>query len=157
MREPAGFRIDEHTTIVGHGDAAFGRAKAALSAWKHLELGWVEVFPKDAPIAVGTVVVLLVSHLAFWSLNGCRVVYSLGEEGQPQFGFAYGTLSNHAEAGEELFKVSLNADTGAVAYDIRAVSRPRATLAKLGYPLARALQSRFRRDSVRALARAVTG
>ena len=156
-QNPPGFRIDEHSAIVGYGDAAFERAKAALTRWKHFELGWVELFPKNAPIGPGSVVAVLVSHLGFWSLNGCRVVYAIGAEDQREFGFAYGTLSNHAEAGEEIFKVSVNTETGAVAYSIRAASRPRAALAQLGYPLTRALQARFRHDSARAVARAICG
>jgi len=153
-RNPAGFTIDEHTNIVGHGDAAFTRATAALVAWQHFELGWVELFPKNASIDPGTVVAVLVSHLGFWSLNGCRVVYPCDAEPR-QFGFAYGTLANHAETGEEIFKVSMNAETGSVAYSIRAASRPRAALARLGYPMTRTLQGRFRRDSARAMARAI--
>jgi len=155
-QNPAGFHVDEHTSVVGHSAAAFERAKGALLAWKHFELGWMEVFPTNAAVAPGTVVAVLVSHLGFWSLNGCRVVYLLGNENPREFGFAYGTLSNHAEAGEETFKVSLSEETGAVTYQIRAVSRPRAFAARLGHPIARALQARFRRDSARALARAVS-
>jgi uncharacterized protein (UPF0548 family) len=149
----SGFQIDELASIVGHGAAAFERAAAALHAWRHFELGWVEVFPRAAPIAPGTVVGVLVRHLGFYSLNGCRVVYRIGDE--RGLGFAYGTLTDHAESGEELFTVSLDRETGAVWYRIRAASRPRATLARLGYPVTRRLQARFRRDSARALARAV--
>src|SRR5713101_4850341 len=68
-RGGAGSNVDEQTAIVGSGEAAFGRATAALLEWKHVELGWVELFPKRAPIAPGTVVVVAVRHLGFWSLN----------------------------------------------------------------------------------------
>jgi hypothetical protein len=44
-----------------------------------------------------------------------------------------------------------------VRYFIQAVARPQATLARVGYPITRALQSSFRRDSARALIRAVVG
>jgi uncharacterized protein (UPF0548 family) len=70
-------------------------------------------------------------------------------------GFAYGTLQDHAEAGEEIFEIAMSAETGEVTYRIRAVSRERALLAKLGFPVTRALQDRFRRDSVRAMLRFV--
>jgi uncharacterized protein (UPF0548 family) len=148
----AGFDVDEETTIVGHGADAFARAAEALSAWRHFELGWVEVFPKGAPAAPGTVVAVLAQHVGLYSLNGCRVVYPIEDEGSA--GFAYGTLTNHAECGEEIFSVSLNARTGDVAYLIRAASKPRALLARLGYPVSRSLQARFRRDSARAMVRA---
>jgi uncharacterized protein (UPF0548 family) len=150
-----GFTIDEQIAVIGSGDAAFARAKAALRAWRHFELGWVELLPKGAPIARGTDVAVAVRHLGFWSLNGCRVVYPV--ESDATFGFAYGTLDNHAERGEEIFQVSLGPETGEVSYLIRAASQPRAALARLGYPVTRALQARFRRDSARAMARAIRG
>ena len=78
-----------------------------MSEWRHFALGWVEAFPASAGIAPGTVVAVLVRHLGFWSLNGCRVVYSIAGDDPREAGFAYGTLTNHAESGEEIFKVSL--------------------------------------------------
>ena len=155
-QDRAGFRIDEHEVVIGQGEEAFARAKVALKEWRHFELGWVEVFPALAAVTPGTVVAVLVRHLGFWSMNGCRVVYSMAGGG-PEFGFAYGTLSNHAESGEEIFKVSLRPGTGDVTYLIRAASRPRAVLAMLGYPVTRSLQARFRRDSATAMARAIAG
>ncbi len=99
---------------------------------------------------------MMVHHLGFWSLNGCRVVYTLGDrQTGSTFGFAYGTLTNHAETGEENFEVSLRPETEEVIYRIRAVSKPRAALAKLGYPLTRMLQARFRRDSIAAMIKGV--
>ena|SRR5258705_1003700 len=151
----AGYHVDEQITIVGSGEAAFARGSTALTEWRHFELGWVEVFPRRASLAPGTVVVVSVRHLGFWSLNGCRVVYSVGNQGDTTFGFAYGTLANHAESGEEIFQVSFQPETGQVSYLIRAASKPRAALARLGYPLTRSLQARFRRDSARALRRAI--
>jgi len=152
-----GFRVDALETIIGSGENAFERARAALTEWKHFELGWVEVCPPSSGITPGTVVAVLVRHLGFWSLNGCRVVYSIAADDPREFGFAYGTLPNHAESGEELFKVSLHPGTGDVSYLIRAASIPRAPLARLGYPVTRSLQARFRRDSTAALARAIAG
>ena len=154
-RTPAGFRVDEQTTVIGSGEAAFRRATTALTEWRHFDLGWVQVFPKQAPVVPGSVVAVAVRHLGFWSLNGCRVVSTVGAPGEATYGFAYGTLTNHAECGEELFQVSLQPASGDVLYLIRAASKPRAALARLGYPFTRALQARFRRDSARALRRAI--
>ena len=153
--EPAGYRVDETIAAIGRGTADFDRATAALARWTPFDIGWVELFPRPASLEPGTVVGVLIHHLGFWSLNGCRVVYGVGDRDRgTRFGFAYGTLVNHAEAGEELFEVLLHADSGDVIYRIRAVSRPRAALARLGYPVTRALQARFRRDSVEAMRRA---
>jgi uncharacterized protein (UPF0548 family) len=150
-----GFRLDERVTVVGSGEAAYGRATRALTEWRQFELGWVELLPRGAPISPGTTVVVSVYHLGFWSLNGCRVVYRVGAPDGAEFGFAYGTLANHAEIGEEIFKVRLSRETGQVSYVIRAVSKPGAALARIGYPLVRSLQARFRRESTVALRRAI--
>lgn len=153
----AGFNVDEQIAVVGSGEAAFARATTALLEWRQFDLGWVELFPKRASTAPGTVVVVAVRHLGFWSLNGCRVVYPVGARGDRTFGLAYGTLTNHAESGEEIFQVSFQPETGEVSYLIRAVSKPRAALARLGYPVTRAFQARFRNDSAHALRRAMSG
>jgi uncharacterized protein (UPF0548 family) len=152
---PAGYTTDHQEAVVGRGDGAFERAKVALTAWRHFDLGWVELFPPHAQIQPGTVVAVVVRHLGFWSMNGCRIVYLI--DADREYGFAYGTLPNHAESGEEIFTVSLNPETGDVTYVIRAVSRPRALLARLGYPVTRRLQARFRRDSSAAMSRAIAG
>jgi uncharacterized protein (UPF0548 family) len=153
----SGFRIDEARCLLGHGSKIFTSAKEALLSWRQFDLGWVELFPRDAPIEPGTVVVVVVRHLGFWSLNGCRIVYLIGDrDSATQFGFAYGTLTNHAERGEEIFEVSIDATSQEVSYRIRAASKPRATLARIGYPLTRALQARFRHDSMKAMQRAAT-
>ena len=149
------FRIDEASATIGRGKPAFEQAKLALCEWRHFQLGWVESFPKNAPIEPGTTVAVLIHHLGFWSLNGCRVVYELGRLEENRFGFAYGTLTNHAEMGEEVFQVSISAESEEVSYNIRAASKPRAALARIGDPITRMLQARFRRDSIAAMQRAV--
>jgi uncharacterized protein (UPF0548 family) len=60
-----------------------------------------------------------------------------------RYGFAYGTLSEHAERGEERFAVEWNREDDTVWYDILAFSRPRKYLALMAYPLSRLLQRRF--------------
>jgi len=153
---PRGFKVDEAFAVIGHGDAAFARAKQALINWQQFDLGWVKLFPTHALVETGTVVAVLVHHLGFWSLNGCRIINVLDNDSdQPAFGFAYGTLTNHAESGEEIFEVAFNAVSQEVTYRIRAVSKPRAAFAVASYPVTRLLQSRFRRDSIAAMKRAV--
>jgi uncharacterized protein (UPF0548 family) len=154
-KPPHGFNVDETMDTVGHGAADLARARAALDSWTHFDLGWVELFPPRASTQPGSVVALLIRHLGCWSLNGCRVVYTLPNGERPAgAGFAYGTLTNHAERGEEIFEVFLRPQSDEVVYRIRAVSQPRALLARAGYPFARVLQARFRRDSADAMRRA---
>jgi len=153
---PKGFNSDLASAVIGQGRDAFERAKIALAEWRHYEMGWVELFPRGAAIESGTVVAVLVHHLGIWSLNGCRVVYGIGDrQAGSSFGFAYGTLTNHAEMGEEIFEVRLEAESEEVVYRIQAVSKPHAAMAWIGYPIARYFQEKFRRDSINALRRAI--
>jgi uncharacterized protein (UPF0548 family) len=153
--ETTGYQFDQVVVPIGRGRADFARARAALAAWKQFDIGWVELFPRQASIDIGTNVAVLIRHFGFWSLNGCRVVYSIGdEEHDLRFGYAYGALTSHAEAGEEIFEVLIDPRTDAVLYRIRAVSWPRVVLTHLGQPIVRLLQARFRRDSVEAMRRA---
>ena len=95
-------------------------------------LGWVELFPSDAPIEVGTTVGILVRHFGFWSLNAARIVYLINEQDSLEmFGFGYGTISGHAERGEERFTVEYHHSDDAVWYDLCAFSQPKHFLAKL--------------------------
>ena len=150
--------IDETVAAIGRGRQDFERARIALARWRHFEMDWVELFPRHAPIEPGTVVAVLIRHLGFWSLNGCRIVYCVGDcDRGARFGFAYGTLTNHSEAGEELFEVFMNPDSDEVTYRIRAISRPQATLTRIGYPVARLLQARFQRESADAMRRTTPG
>jgi uncharacterized protein (UPF0548 family) len=147
-------RRDEMLVPIGHGTEDFERARRALGAWAHFDLGWVELFPAAAPLETGSVVAVLIRHLGFWSLNGCRIICVSSTE-RERFGFTYGTLPNHCEAGEELFEVFLEAWTGRVMYRIRAISWARAPLARIGQPIVRVLQARFRRDSAAAMRRSI--
>jgi len=150
---PAGYRLDHNRVHLGKGDAVFARAVAAVRHWRMFDLGWVELFPPDAPLAVGTTVAILVHHYGFWSLNAARIVYLIEDEGPVvRFGFAYGTLGQHGERGEERFMVTWNHADDTVEYDLLAFSRPQHPLARLGRPLARRLQKRFARDSLRSMA-----
>jgi uncharacterized protein (UPF0548 family) len=148
-------RPDDAAVVIGRGPGDFERARSALMAWKQFDIGWVEAFPRQAPVAPGTVVAVLIRHLGFWSLNGCRVLYRVGSpEDVTRCGYAYGTLTNHAESGEELFEVFLDPQTDDVIYRIRATSWPQAVLARIGQPVVRALQARFRDHSAAAMKRA---
>jgi uncharacterized protein (UPF0548 family) len=48
--------LDEAIIAIGRGQADFDRARAALIGWKQFNIGWVEVFPHRAALAVDTVV-----------------------------------------------------------------------------------------------------
>jgi uncharacterized protein (UPF0548 family) len=158
----SGYTVDHNRVRLGDGEEVFVRAAEALAealyAWKMFDLGWVRLLPRGASARVGTTVAVLARHIGFRSLNFSRVVYEVsGEEGGVRkLGFAYGTLPEHAESGEERFVVERHPD-GSVFYDLYAFSRPNHLLSRLGYPFARGLQRRFARGSLAAMARAVEG
>src|SRR5262245_31920140 len=79
--------VFQATVALGRGKGDFDRARDALIAWQQFDIGWIETFPRHAPIAVGTVVAVLIRHIGFWSLNGCRVVYTVGSGDDGRFGF----------------------------------------------------------------------
>lgn len=152
---PAGYDLDHNRVRLGEGPAMFEAACAALRRWEMFPAPWTRIEPAGAPIAEGSAVAIVARAFGVWWLNACRIVYVLDEtEPVRWFGFAYGTLTGHAERGEERFSVELLAD-GSVWYDVRAFSRPRFWPARLGYPLARRLQRRFVRESQAAMKRAV--
>jgi uncharacterized protein (UPF0548 family) len=148
---PRGFVTDHHRVVLGRGEWAWERAKSALRAWRMFDLGWVELHTPDAPIEAGTTVAVLAHSLGLWTLNATRIIHVVDEP--RRFGFAYGTLPDHAECGEERFQVELGTD-GSVTYDLLAYSRPQQALAKLAQPWVRRMQKRFAADSMRAMARA---
>lgn len=152
-----GYVVDHNRVRLGIGEETFIRASEALRGWKMFDLGWVRIYPPGAPIELETTVAVVGRHFGFWSLNACRIVYLVEEEGEVhRYGFAYGTLPEHAESGEERFTVEWNRADNSVWYDVYAFSRPRHPLARLGYPVGRVLQKRFARDSKQAVARAVS-
>jgi uncharacterized protein (UPF0548 family) len=155
-KPPAGYVVDRTRIRLGEGAGAFAAAKAALGRWEQFRLGWVEAWPPETPIQTGEVVAVIARLFGLWWLNACRIVYIVDEEGPvKRFGFAYGTLPEHAESGEERFTAEWHEQDDAVWYDILAFSRPQQLLARLGYPFARRLQKCFARDSVAAMLRGV--
>lgn len=152
IEAPAGYQVNGERFELGSGLGAFERARLALRQWRMFEMGWLELCWPDAPIARGSTVAVLAHHLGFWSLHVARIVYVIDEP--RRFGFAYGTLAEHAESGEEWFGVEQR-DDDSVGYEIRAFSREKHPLAKIGYAFTRSLQRRFRSDSGRAMQRAV--
>ena len=149
---PSRYCYREERVQLGRGQATFERAKQAVREWRMFDVGWLSLHWPSAPIAPGSTVAVVGRHFGFWSLNVARIVYVIEE--QRRYGFAYGTLPEHAETGEERFTVEW-AEDDLVWYQVCAFSRERHVLARLAYPLARMLQGKFRRDSARAMQRAV--
>jgi uncharacterized protein (UPF0548 family) len=153
---PAGYDVNHTRIKLGAGEEVFARARAALRHWVHFRLGWVEAWPPETKSETGEVVAIVARQVGLWWLSACRIIYVLDEEAPRQrFGFAYGTLPDHAEMGEERFVVERDRATDEVWYDILAFSRPHLLLTRLGYPYMRRVQKKFARASAAAMLRAV--
>ena len=153
---PSGFVVDHNRIHLGSGRATFRAAKRALSDWQHYRFDWIELYRPDEIPATDQTVGVLARAMGLWVLNACRIVY-VDDEEEPlrRFAYAYGTLPEHAESGEERFQVEWH-DDDSVWYDIFAFSRPNQFLARLGYPYVRLKQRQFARDSMEAMKAAVS-
>jgi uncharacterized protein (UPF0548 family) len=152
---PAGYTVDHSRTRLGDGEEIYRRAVSALQSWKQFNLGWVTIVPPGKVLEAGTTVAVQAQVFGFWTLNAARIVYVIDERQSQnaRFGFAYGTLPDHVERGEERFTVEWKKDDS-VWYDIYAFSRPQHPLVKLGFPIARRLQKRFVKDSLASIVKA---
>jgi uncharacterized protein (UPF0548 family) len=96
-------------------------------------------------------------HFGFWSLNACRIVYTIDDaRDETRYGFAYGTLDEHIESGEERFTIEWHRSSDEVWYDLLAISRPQHILAQVGYPVCRMMQKRFASGSKSAMVAATS-
>jgi len=163
MQKPAGFEVDHNRVLLGSGRNTFEHAKTALEAWKMFDIGWCSIAPSSSPLQKGTIVAIVTKHCGIWSMNAARIVYTIDDHisqnnnshSTARFGFAYGTLADHSERGEERFAVEWNSADDNVWFDIYAFSRPRHVLARMGYPLARMLQKRFAKNAMKAMTTAM--
>ena len=159
-----GWNIDRHRVLLGRGEQAFKAACAAITAWQMFPQQMARLYWPRTPLQIGNTVAIQfwAAPLRMWMLFPARIVYTVDDEldspagRERRFGFAYGTLPDHAERGEERFLVEWRAADDSVWYDLLAVSQPEHWLARIGYPYARYQQARFRQLSGEAMQRAVT-
>ena len=153
---PSGFLVDHNRIFLGTGQATFDAAKQALCDWQHYRFDWIELQRPDVDPESEQTVGVLARALGLWVLNACRVVYVVEEE-EPlrRFAFAYGTLPEHAESGEERFQVEWHQEDDTVWYDILAFSRPNQLFSRMAYPYVRHKQKQFARESMLAMKTAV--
>ncbi len=154
---PSRYNVDHNRVFLGRGEGTWRRATEAIREWQMFNMPWVRLYSPTTPIEVGATVAVLVQHFGFYSLNAARIVYVVDEVGPIcRYGFAYGTLAEHAESGEERFTVEWDRSEDSVWYIILAFSLPQKTLARLGYPMSRMLQRRFAEASKAAMVAATS-
>jgi uncharacterized protein (UPF0548 family) len=158
-----GFHLDRNRVRLGQGRETYERARQAIRRWQMFpesmaRLCWRDEAPREG-LTVGVLYRIWVAPL--WVLFPARVVYTVDETSGPplsaveRFGFAYGTVADHPERGEERFQVEWHEATGEVFYDLVAISQPAHWLAWWGFPYTRFEQARFRRLSGEVMAAGV--
>ena len=154
---PSGYPINHRRVRLGDGKNTFARARHAIRNWAMYQLKWTRLYPSDAPIAAGEVVCVVVNHGFCWSLNPCRIIYVLEESTSAveRYGFAFGTLPGHSEAGEERFTVERNPADDSVWFELVSFARPHHILARTGSLFVESVKRKFAADSAAAMQTAV--
>ncbi|MEM7313883.1 MAG: DUF1990 domain-containing protein [Planctomycetota bacterium] len=158
--ELASFNLDRDSVVVGTGEATFHSAMDGIRQWKMFPECFASLFWPSVEPEVGAVVVagFQLSRLGkLWSLNPCRIVYTIDETltindtQLHRYGFGYGTLPGHVAKGEERFLVTWDTSTDEVRYEVSSYSWPNSFVTRLGYPVVRWMQKRFRSLSCQAM------
>jgi len=153
---PTGYSCGHQRVCLGQGRSCYLQARKAVEQWKMFPEEFAElIWP--TPIEEGRVVATLFRAPGFWTVNPCRIVYTIDEVvgDIEKFGFAYGTVGEHLASGEERFSVEYHHEDETVWYEVYCFSRVNHWLATLAYPYLRLQQHRFRVLSAKAMKRAV--
>lgn len=153
---PPGYNKDKHRILLGNGEQTFLAAKSAVQNWKMYDLGWMDVHRPLVPIKEGEVSVTFIKLFGIWfGAIPCRIVYTINENNSEKslFGFAFGTIEDHPEIGEEKFVIEWDHSNDNVYYEVCAISRSGHFLTKCGYPVMRYLQNCFFRDTLQSMLR----
>jgi len=142
---PEGWLVNHHEVVLGMGDRVWSAAKASIDAFAMFDIDWVDLVPSTATMTEGEVLATMARICGIWTVNPCRIISVVDEPNR--YGFAYGTLIDHAMAGEERFVALRDAETGEVRFDITSFSRPKDWVATLTLPMVRSIQRRFVRES----------
>lgn len=136
---PPGYHHDEWEADLGtFSQATFDRLADAMRHWRVQTGSGLTIFP-DEPVRSGLTFALWFRLPGAYATAAGRVVYVTSE--QDRSGFAYGTLPAHPEQGEEAFHLVRQGER--LLFKVRAFSRPRHPLARIGAPVSRALQQRM--------------
>lgn len=136
---PPGYHHDEWEADLGpFSPDTFGRLADELRRWRAQTGSGLTIYPGE-PVRPGLTFALWFRLPAAYATAAGRVVYLTDEPDRS--GFAYGTLPAHPEQGEEAFHLVREADR--LLFRVRAFSRPRHPLARLGAPVSRTLQRRM--------------
>lgn len=133
-------------------DGDLGLAALALRRWEPHRGIRARIHPAGAPLEVGATLLVVAPLGPIEMAVPNRVVAVVDDP--VRFGFAYGTLPGHAEAGEEAF-IAKQTFPGHLRLTIRVHARPATTLARLGGPIVTLLQQSATRRYLSAWATAI--
>jgi uncharacterized protein (UPF0548 family) len=146
---PAGFRSHQSTTRIGHGDADWTTAEAAVRRWAVKTRSGFSVEPTpDHDVVCGERCWIRLTLGPISVLEPVEVVAVTS--GPSRQGFAYGTLQGHPVSGEEAFVVHRSID-GDVWFTLRSLTRAPHGRWRAAYPMSLVAQQYFRRRYRRAL------
>jgi uncharacterized protein (UPF0548 family) len=138
LRRP-GFITQRHERRLGDGASVSAAATEALRHWEAHRRAGARLVPEAPPLEAGATVLIAVRLLGLHVVVPCRIVYVTDDA--DRFGFAYGTLPGHPEAGEESFHIEERRD--GVFFVINGFFRIVHPLARLGGPVSKRLQRGF--------------
>jgi len=149
---PSGYHAVREARSLGRANGVFERAAEGIRAWAPQRAAGIDLVPPRPELVEGVSLLLSFRSFPFHVTAACRVVYVVNEP--DRYGFGYGTLPLHPEAGEEAFIVERDGE-GEVTFTITAFSRPRVLLSRLGAPVARRVQASVTRRYLEGLVEAV--
>lgn len=154
---PAGWNCDRYVGDIGTG-SQWPRVRQAVDDMVMFDLAWTHLVHHD-PLAEGGAIIYAARMFGLWVLNACRVVYVVDEEDETsaRYGFAFGTLGNHALRGEERFLATWDKQTDIVRFELFKFSLPGHPLVRLFHPVAIRLAERFNRDVIRRVRAEIEG
>ena len=138
LRRP-GFTTQRHERRLGEGASVFAAGADALRHWEAHRRAGARLVPEEPALEAGATLLVAVRMLGLHVVVPCRIVYVTDEP--ERFGFAYGTLPGHPEAGEESFHIEQRRD--GVFFVINGFFRIVHPLARLGGPVSKRLQLGF--------------
>jgi uncharacterized protein (UPF0548 family) len=145
---PPHYRQLVHERVIGRGDETWNIAKSALLEWRVSRGAGLMIWPRNERARLGQVVLVGFPRSFPVIVAPCAVCeYRVTDT---RVSIAYRTLPGHPESGVERFEI-VRDGTGEIKFIVRAVSRPRSWPARVGGPLARALQGAVTRRYVKAM------
>jgi uncharacterized protein (UPF0548 family) len=136
---PPGYRHVRGRARIGRGEQVYAAAVHALGSFDMQRGAGLKVRTELAMAAEGATLAFGfgAGPLRLWA--PVRVVWLVNEP--LRYGYGYGTLPGHPEAGEEGFLVCLGSDE-TVWFEVRAFSRPALWFVRAAEPLAALVQDR---------------